>query len=95
MDVSYVGSRTHEARPTNAFNALSAPNLALGDVTAGRQSEHLNAAGAESVPGLLPGTSLNGATVTRQQSLLPFPQFTAFNHAEHSTLEKSGTTRCR
>lgn len=26
--------------------------------------------------GLLPGTSLNGATVTLQQSLLPFPQYT-------------------
>jgi hypothetical protein len=34
-----------------------------------------DAAGAESVLGLLPGTGLNGPTITRAQSLRPFPQF--------------------
>ncbi len=34
--------------------------------------------------GLLPGTSLNGATMTLQQSLLPYPQFTGITENERS-----------
>jgi hypothetical protein len=34
--------------------------------------------------GLLPGTSLNGANMTLQQSLLPYPQFTGITESERS-----------
>jgi hypothetical protein len=84
VDVSYVGSRTNGAGTTKAFNALSAQNLALGDSTQGGNPNYLSAAVPNPFAGLLPGTSLNGATITRQQSLLPFPQFTAFNIQDYN-----------
>src|SRR5207245_2514150 len=34
--------------------------------------------------GLLPGSSLNGATMTLQQSLLPYPQFTGITESGRS-----------
>ena len=79
LDVSYVGSRTHDVGSTRTYNALSLQNLALGDVTQGGNPNTLNAKVANPFQGLLPGTSLNAATVSRQQLLLPFPEFTAFN----------------
>ena len=76
VDVSYVGSRTVGAGTTKAFNALSVPNLALGDATQGGNPNYLNTQVPNPFAGLLPGTSLNNATVTRQQLLLPYPEFT-------------------
>jgi hypothetical protein len=84
LDASYVGSRTVGAGTTKAFNALSAANLALGDVTQGGNPNYLTAQVPNPFAGLLPGTSLNGATITRQQSLLPYPQFTAFNVQDYN-----------
>ena len=84
VDVSYVGSRTIGAGTTKAYNALSAQNLALGDSTKGGNPNNLTASVPNPFAGLLPGTSLNGATITRQQSLLPFPQFTAFNIQDYN-----------
>src|SRR5207248_2199982 len=34
--------------------------------------------------GLLPGTNLNGATLSRQQLLLPYPQFLSVNYGQES-----------
>jgi hypothetical protein len=76
MEASYVGSRTYDAPVTNTYNALSKQNLALGDTTQGGNPNYLNQQVPNPFQGLLPGTSLNAATVTRQQLLLPFPEFT-------------------
>ncbi len=76
VEASYVGSRTDEAPVTKTFNALSAKNLALGDVTQGGNPNYLNQKVANPFAGLLPGTSLNAATVPLQQLLLPYPEFT-------------------
>ena len=70
LDLSYVGSRTRRLETPVNIDALSAANLALGAST-------LNAQVPNPFAGLLPGTSLNGATTTKQQLLLPFPQFTS------------------
>ncbi|MDQ2900656.1 MAG: Plug and carboxypeptidase regulatory-like domain-containing protein, partial [Acidobacteriota bacterium] len=79
MEASYVGSRTHDADVTKGFNALSRENLALGDVTQGGNPNNLNQKAPNPFQGLLPGTSLNSATVPLQQLLLPYPQYTSFN----------------
>lgn len=84
LDVSYVGSRTIGAGTTKAYNALSVQNLALGDATKGGDPNYLTAQVPNPFAGLLPGTSLNNATITRQQSLLPFPAFTSFNIQDYN-----------
>lgn len=83
IDVSYVGSRTIGAGTTKPFNPLSVDNMALGDASKGGNPSYLTASVPNPFAGLLPGTSLNNATVTRQQLLLPFPQFTAFNMQDY------------
>jgi hypothetical protein len=84
IDVSYVGTRTVGAGTTKAYNALSVQNLALGDASQGGNPNYLTAQVPNPFAGLLPGTSLNNATVTRQQLLLPFPQFTSFNMQDYN-----------
>jgi hypothetical protein len=79
IEASYVGSRTHDAPVTKTYNALSAQNLALGDATQGGNPNTLNQQVPNPFQGLLPGTSLNSATVTQQQLLLPFPEFTGLS----------------
>ena len=79
LDVSYVGSRTMNSAATKAFNAISEQSRALGDPTQGGNPNYLNASVPNPFAGLLPGTSLDSATVTRQQLLRPYPQFTAFS----------------
>src|SRR6202042_1807929 len=79
VEASYVGSRTYDAPVTNTYNALSKQNLALGDITQGGNPNTLNQQVPNPFAGLLPGTSLNAATVPKQQLLLPFPEFTALN----------------
>lgn len=78
IDVSYVGSRSHDAPVSNSYNSLSVANLALGDASKGGNPNNLNNKVPNPFQGLLPGTSLNSATVPAQQLLLPFPQFNAF-----------------
>jgi hypothetical protein len=78
VDVSYVGSRTMNSPTTRAFNSISDQDRALGDPTAGGNPNYLNALVPNPFAGLLPGTSLDSATVTRQQLLRPYPQFTGF-----------------
>jgi hypothetical protein len=79
IEASYVGSRTNDAPVTKTYNALSAKNLALGDITQGGNPNYLNQKVANPFQGLLPGTSLNSATVPLQQLLLPFPEFTGLS----------------
>jgi hypothetical protein len=50
------------------INQLSPQHLALG-------ADALNAQVPNPFAGLLPGTNLNGATISRAQSLRPYPQF--------------------
>lgn len=78
VEASYVGSRTFDVGVTNTYNALSKQNLAKGDITQGGNPNTLTQQVPNPFQGLLPGTSLNSATVAAQQLLLPFPEFTGF-----------------
>src|SRR5665213_3347479 len=78
LDASYAGGRANQI-PVQGLNvnALSAANLALGNSNLGGTSSYLTAQVPNPFQGLLPATSLNNATISRQQSLLPFPEFTS------------------
>jgi len=82
VDAAYVGTRANQLPVTLNINAPSAANLALANSDTGGNSSYFSAFVPNPFAGLLPGTTLNGATVTRQQLLLPFPQFTAVNRAD-------------
>ncbi|HWB32184.1 MAG TPA: TonB-dependent receptor [Acidobacteriaceae bacterium] len=71
LEVHYVGQLTDNLPMTRNQNYTSLANLALGNA--------LNTSVPNPFAGQLPGTSLNGATISRQQSLLPYPQYTTFN----------------
>jgi hypothetical protein len=68
LSVAYVGSFSQRLPVIQQLNALPLSALELGATSL-----------TQSVPnpfaGLLPGTSLNGATIQRQQLLVPYPQF--------------------
>lgn len=73
LEVSYVGSRTQELDVSQNLNAVTmAQLLQYGGST---NSPNLSNSVTNPFAGWLPGTSLNGATTTLQQLLLPHPQF--------------------
>jgi hypothetical protein len=74
---AYVGSRARRIAVTQQLNGLSLSSLALG-------SSALTKSATNPFAGMIPGTSLNAATVQQQQLLAPYPQFlvaTGFNAA--------------
>jgi hypothetical protein len=80
MDLEYVGSRSH-AINTNDNQAGGPRNLNVPSLAQLAVAQQNPSFFSQAVPnpfaGLLPGTSLNGATVPRSQTLLPYPQFAA------------------
>jgi hypothetical protein len=77
VEVSYVGSRSKELDVSHQLNAVSLAQFLQygGSVVAGGPPNLVDSV-ANPFVGLLPATNLNGSTTTRQQLLLPFPQFT-------------------
>jgi hypothetical protein len=85
VEASYVGSRTRAALVSNSINSISTANLALGDPTKGGDPNYLNAQLPNPFEGLLPGTTINGATIARSQLLKPFPEFTGVTETNLNT----------
>lgn len=95
VDMSYVGSHTQHVN-TNDNNTGGARNLnvlSTAQIQSARQaaaalgttaSSYLGQAVANPFAGLLPSTNLNGSTVSRQQLLLPYPQFLNVNYGQES-----------
>ncbi|MBS1815236.1 MAG: TonB-dependent receptor [Acidobacteria bacterium] len=91
FDVSYVGSRTDHVNTNDNqvggarnLNVLSNQQIAAARaaaLTGGpggvqvRASDYVTQAVANPFAGLIPGSSLNFPTVSRQQLLVPYPQF--------------------
>jgi hypothetical protein len=67
LDVSYVGSRTRQLPVAKAINDTSVEQWLRGNDNLVQVPNPFQ--------GLLPGTAFNGATITREQLLRPFPQF--------------------
>lgn len=82
LDASYVGTRSDQLPASKNIDALPTNILALGNSDLGGSSTYLTAQVPNPFQGLLPGTSLNGATISRQQLLLPYPEFTAVTEGD-------------
>jgi hypothetical protein len=80
ISAGYVGSRTRGLEVTKGINEIPLSSYALGATA-------LTANVTNPMAGLIPGTSLNGATVQRQQLLRPYPQFLSLNELYLSTGE--------
>ena len=85
LEVSYVGSHTMELDVSHQLDAVSLGQLLqYGGATVSGVPNLSDTCSATSAicpyanpfAGLLPATGLNGTSTTRQQLLLPFPQFT-------------------
>jgi len=79
-DVSYVGSRSRSLQTGKGINEVPAERLALGTALLNQVANPFR--------GLLPGTAFNDATLTQQQLLRPYPQFTGLTQDRH-TIGKS------
>jgi hypothetical protein len=88
LEASYVGSRTRHLTISKNMNAISLANqLQCFANTSYCTSSVPNVfAGASE----LLGTNLYNATITRQQSLLPYPQFTGVTQASLAIGEQAG-----
>lgn len=76
FEISYVGTRSKEIETSKGINEVTAAQLA-------QYGANLATAVTNPFAGLLPGTSINGATVQRQQLLRPFPQFLGITQARN------------
>jgi hypothetical protein len=68
VSAAFVSSRSSRIQVNQQINALPLSALALG-------ASALTASVPNPFAGLIPGTSLNGATVQQQQLLVPYPQY--------------------
>jgi hypothetical protein len=71
VDASYVGSRTRGYPVAKGINEITEAQLATGTAMLVQVPNPF--------AGLLPGTTMNGATVPVQQLLRPYPQFTGIS----------------
>jgi len=85
VGASYVGSRTMAALVSKSIDSLSLADLALGDPTKGGNPNYLSAQVPNPFQNLLPGTTINGSTVARNQLLRPYPQFTGITETNLNT----------
>lgn len=96
VEAAYIGNRGYDlTTETDALNAV--PRQYLSTATARDQAliNFLTASVANPFRGLAPGTSLDGATVQRQQLLRPFPQFGNIHTRRHdgSSIYHAGQLR--
>ena len=76
FELSYIGNYGYElTTETDGLNAISARYLSTSAVRDQATIDFLTANVLNPFQGLAPGTSLNSATIQRQQLLRPFPQF--------------------
>jgi hypothetical protein len=78
MEVSYVGSRSQQLAVSQNLNAVNWAQLQQYGANA---SPNLTDSQPNPFAGLIPATNLNTTTTTRQQLLLPYPQFTGLTES--------------
>jgi hypothetical protein len=78
LEVSYVGSHSEQMSVSQNLNAVNWAQLQQYGANA---SPNLTDSQPNPFAGLLPSTNLNGTTTTRQQLLLPYPQFTGLTES--------------
>jgi len=75
LELGYTGSKSIGLQINHSLDAI--PNKYLSRLTTRDQAtiDYLSAAIPNPMAGLLPGTNLNGAKISRAQLLVPYPQF--------------------
>ncbi|MFB3903754.1 MAG: carboxypeptidase regulatory-like domain-containing protein [Acidobacteriota bacterium] len=79
VEASYVGNRGVALPVTRNFNAVPGSYLSTKPTRDNETNSFLTSAVSNPFYPLLPGTTLAGKTVQRQQLLRPYPQFGAIN----------------
>ena len=74
VDATYSGNLTHRLPVTMGLNFL--PASVLNSMPVASRSAYFTAAVSNPMAGLLPSSSINGATVPRQQLLYAYPEYT-------------------
>ena len=93
VEAMYVGSRGTNLPVNRAANNIPVQYLSTSKTRDAAQETFLTQNVTSPFTGLLVGSTINGATVQRQQLLRPFPEFGTFNVEEYvgSDTYKAGT----
>jgi hypothetical protein len=75
VEVNYLGSRGRNLPVTRELNQLPMQYLSTSPFRDAAHETFLTGTVTNPFQGLLPGTTINGATIQRQQLLRPYPQF--------------------
>jgi hypothetical protein len=81
-EVTWVSGITRNVAVTRDFNAVPGEYFSTALVRDNPTNNYLTQQVSNPFAGLLPGTGLNAATVSRSQLLRPYPQFTSVTAAE-------------
>jgi hypothetical protein len=76
LEMAYIGNHAVHLLLDRALDALPAKYLSTSPTRDQATIDYLGLIVANPFAGLIPGQGLNGATVSRQSLLTPFPQFT-------------------
>ena len=76
IEGTYLGGRSEHIPVTKQINAVPARYFSTSPVRDDATNNFLTAQVTNPFAGLLPGSTINGSTVSRSQLLRPFPQFT-------------------
>lgn len=85
-EVTYVGSYSDNLPVARDLNAVPGQFFSTSLVRDNTTNNYLTQQVANPLAGLLPGTGLNGGTVSRSQLLRPYPQFTGVSALETNGL---------
>jgi len=83
MEVFYLDSRGSHIPVQRELNGIPTQYLSTSRIRDTAQESFLSQSVANPFAGLLPGTTLNGATTTRGQLLKPFPEFLSIVSEEY------------
>lgn len=82
IDMAYAGSRTKSVPVSKGVDEVTVELLNQGNPALDGDPNYLSAQAPNPFQNLMPGTSLNSATISRSQSLRPYPQFTGFSMSQ-------------
>jgi hypothetical protein len=80
-EISYVGSHLARLPVSKSLSYVPASYLNVGQSRNAADINFLSAAVSNPFAGLLPGTTINGATVAQSQLLLSYPEFTGVSES--------------
>jgi hypothetical protein len=83
LEVGYVGNKSLKLRVNRALNAIPNEYLSTSFTRDQARIDFLTANVPNPFQGLLPGTSFNGATISRAQLLSPYPAFAGVTMQDH------------